>query len=288
MPPKKRARGGRSGAAAAPVATPKSHLEGAGQQARRRSLRASLGTTAAATTGKRSAYFEHDELGDEEEEDEDEETQAPPRKKQSQAQGRGRGAAKATPGRRGHVEEESDEYDGEQAGEEEDEESGSTYEDSTPPPPPPKDTPTPKRGRGRPSKSAQPSPSANKRQSTGAGPRSRSAKSRAKNPVEETDYAGEGEYDDEENYDDDDDDEDEDERGVTFIPLPELRDTGGVEYVDTRLHPNTLLFLKDLKANNNRNWLKSECFLNKVWCPIFSFVFSAMSSHAGICVRLEK
>lgn len=43
---------------------------------------------------------------------------------------------------------------------------------------------------------------------------------------------------------------------VTFIPLPKLRDTGGIEYADDRLHPNTLAFLGDLKANNKRSWLK--------------------------------
>ena len=43
---------------------------------------------------------------------------------------------------------------------------------------------------------------------------------------------------------------------VTFIPLPKLRDTGGIEYADDRLHPNTLAFLADLKANNKRSWLK--------------------------------
>ncbi|KAI0601017.1 hypothetical protein F4775DRAFT_542424 [Biscogniauxia sp. FL1348] len=56
--------------------------------------------------------------------------------------------------------------------------------------------------------------------------------------------------------DEDDEDEDEDEDRITFIPLPQLRDTGGVEYADTRLHKNTLLFLRDLKANNQRSWLK--------------------------------
>ncbi|KAK4130937.1 hypothetical protein BT67DRAFT_170196 [Trichocladium antarcticum] len=45
---------------------------------------------------------------------------------------------------------------------------------------------------------------------------------------------------------------------LTFIPLPKLRDTGGVEYADDRLHPNTLAFLKDLKANNKRAWLKAH------------------------------
>lgn len=43
---------------------------------------------------------------------------------------------------------------------------------------------------------------------------------------------------------------------VTYIPLPKLRDTGGIPYEDDRLHKNTMLFLKDLKANNKRVWLK--------------------------------
>ncbi|KAK3332167.1 hypothetical protein B0T19DRAFT_97204 [Cercophora scortea] len=63
------------------------------------------------------------------------------------------------------------------------------------------------------------------------------------------------------NDDDDDDDEDIDEDAppkVTFIPHVKLRDTGGVDYADDRLHQNTLEFLKDLKANNQRKWLKSN------------------------------
>lgn len=47
---------------------------------------------------------------------------------------------------------------------------------------------------------------------------------------------------------------------VTFIPRPKLRDTGGVEYADDRLHENTLAFLRDLKANNKRSWLKGSLF----------------------------
>lgn len=45
---------------------------------------------------------------------------------------------------------------------------------------------------------------------------------------------------------------------VTFIPLPKLRDTNGILYTDETLHPNTLLFLRDLKAHNQRPWLKSH------------------------------
>jgi uncharacterized protein (TIGR02453 family) len=45
---------------------------------------------------------------------------------------------------------------------------------------------------------------------------------------------------------------------VTFIPLPKLRATNGIPYTDETLHPNTLLFLRDLKAHNQRPWLKSH------------------------------
>ncbi|ROV86827.1 hypothetical protein VSDG_09472 [Cytospora chrysosperma] len=61
----------------------------------------------------------------------------------------------------------------------------------------------------------------------------------------------------EEEEEDSDFDEDEKPR-VTIIPLIKMRDTGGVDYEDDRLHKNTLLFLKDLKANNKRDWLKSR------------------------------
>ncbi|KAK4457390.1 hypothetical protein QBC42DRAFT_188703 [Cladorrhinum samala] len=67
--------------------------------------------------------------------------------------------------------------------------------------------------------------------------------------------APEGHVEESEEEDDDDDDA---PPKVTFIPIPKLRDTGGIEYADDRIHPNTLAFLKDLKANNRRNWLKSN------------------------------
>lgn len=61
----------------------------------------------------------------------------------------------------------------------------------------------------------------------------------------------------EEDEDEEDDDEDDGPR-VTIIPKPKLRDIDGVPYEDEKLHKNTLLFLKDLKANNKRTWLKRE------------------------------
>ena len=44
-----------------------------------------------------------------------------------------------------------------------------------------------------------------------------------------------------------------------FIKLPKAREAGNTPYTDGELHPNTMLFLKDLKQNNKREWLKSEC-----------------------------
>ncbi|KAK3682424.1 hypothetical protein B0T22DRAFT_283140 [Podospora appendiculata] len=109
-----------------------------------------------------------------------------------------------------------------------------------------------KRGRGRPKKVKEPTPE----------------------PEDEDDYkdelADDDDDDEEENGarrkagnddDDDDDDDDIDEDAppkVTFIPHVKLRDTGGIDYADDRLHHNTLEFLKDLKANNQRKWLKSN------------------------------
>jgi len=41
-----------------------------------------------------------------------------------------------------------------------------------------------------------------------------------------------------------------------FIKKPKARDAGGIDYVDNTIHPNTMLFLADLKENNERQWLK--------------------------------
>ena len=42
------------------------------------------------------------------------------------------------------------------------------------------------------------------------------------------------------------------------IKKPQARPAGKTPYEDKTIHPNTLLFLKDLKANNERQWLKSK------------------------------
>lgn len=41
------------------------------------------------------------------------------------------------------------------------------------------------------------------------------------------------------------------------ITLPKARLAGKVQYTDDTVHPNTMLFLGDLKENNDREWLKS-------------------------------
>ncbi|EPE03536.1 hypothetical protein F503_06709 [Ophiostoma piceae UAMH 11346] len=65
--------------------------------------------------------------------------------------------------------------------------------------------------------------------------------------------------DDDDLEEDEDEDEDEDAPAkVTFIPNKKLHDLGGVDHVDETVHPVTMLFLKDLKANNRRNWLKEN------------------------------
>jgi hypothetical protein len=52
-----------------------------------------------------------------------------------------------------------------------------------------------------------------------------------------------------------------------FIEKPKARDPGDVPYKDNTLHPNTILFLKDLTKNNERQWLKG----NHIHCyPAFS------------------
>jgi uncharacterized protein (TIGR02453 family) len=41
-----------------------------------------------------------------------------------------------------------------------------------------------------------------------------------------------------------------------FIEKPKPRGDGGVRYVPSRIHPNTMAFLADLRKNNDREWLK--------------------------------
>ena len=41
-----------------------------------------------------------------------------------------------------------------------------------------------------------------------------------------------------------------------FVPLPKAREEGKVKYRDDWIHGNTMLFLGELKRNNDREWLK--------------------------------
>lgn len=43
---------------------------------------------------------------------------------------------------------------------------------------------------------------------------------------------------------------------AVYIKLPKAREAGKTPYTDSTIHPNTFLFLKDLRANNDREWLK--------------------------------
>lgn len=43
-----------------------------------------------------------------------------------------------------------------------------------------------------------------------------------------------------------------------FIEKPKPRGDGGIKYEPDKIHPNTLEFLRDLKKNNDREWLKSR------------------------------
>jgi len=42
------------------------------------------------------------------------------------------------------------------------------------------------------------------------------------------------------------------------IKKPKARDSGATAYTENTIHPNTMLFLTDLAANNDRQWLKSK------------------------------
>jgi hypothetical protein len=66
----------------------------------------------------------------------------------------------------------------------------------------------------------------------------------------------EAEDEDAEDIGEEDDDLEADGPQSYSIPLPKARGAGDQPYEDSRIHPNTFLFLRDLKANNRRDWLK--------------------------------
>jgi len=55
-----------------------------------------------------------------------------------------------------------------------------------------------------------------------------------------------------------------------IIKKPKARLAGKTPYKDDTIHPNTMLFLKDLKANNDRGWLKSKFkYVNSLWYALY-------------------
>jgi hypothetical protein len=45
-----------------------------------------------------------------------------------------------------------------------------------------------------------------------------------------------------------------------IIKKPKARDAGDTPYTESTIHPNTMLFLKEIKANNDRKWLKCKSY----------------------------
>jgi uncharacterized protein (DUF2461 family) len=107
------------------------------------------------------------------------------------------------------------------------------------------DTPA-KRGRGRPKNKVQAPPAESEEEVDYV------EKEDVKKKEEEEAYVGQ------EDGENDDDDDDDGGRTVTVIPLKQLRPDGGVRYKNDRLHPNTMLFIQELKVHNQRPWLKSN------------------------------
>jgi hypothetical protein len=69
-----------------------------------------------------------------------------------------------------------------------------------------------------------------------------------------------------------------------IIKKPKARDAGQTPYTDSTIHPNTMLFLEDLAANNERQWLKCTCEDPCMQCPILylcqlSYVTMAAGYH---------
>ncbi|KAK2005045.1 hypothetical protein LX36DRAFT_649319 [Colletotrichum falcatum] len=111
--------------------------------------------------------------------------------------------------------------------------------------------PPKKRGRGRPKGQAA-------KPKTKPQPKAKRANTLENKKVEEAEDNYQDEQAEEDDEEEDEGDDFEGERRVTVIPLEKLRPLDGVDYSDESVHKNTLLFLKDLKAHNQRSWLKSH------------------------------
>jgi len=68
-----------------------------------------------------------------------------------------------------------------------------------------------------------------------------------------------------------------------FIEKPRARGDGGIKYVPERIHPHTFEFLKDLKNNNDRTWLKAhDADYRSSWKDFESFVEALTESIAKV------
>ena len=78
-----------------------------------------------------------------------------------------------------------------------------------------------------------------------------------------------------------------------IIKKPKARGAGKTPYSDDTIHPNTFLFLKDLKQNNDRQWLKSMIhhspFLLTVESTDASLtVHSMVKARASVCAGRDS
>lgn len=70
---------------------------------------------------------------------------------------------------------------------------------------------------------------------------------------------------------------------AVFIQKPKARGDGGIRYAPNKVHPNTLEFLKDLKKNNDRMWLKAhDADYRASWKDFESFVEALSEKIAEI------
>ncbi|WQF86105.1 Putative hypothetical protein CHP02453 [Colletotrichum destructivum] len=121
--------------------------------------------------------------------------------------------------------------------------------------------PPKKRGRGRPKIQVAKPKVQNVKSKVKTPQKTASARAVKKQKVEESEDGYQDEQLDEDDKGEEDEDEDEDDfegERVTFIPHVKLRPLDGMDYSDDTVHKNTILFLKDLKAHNQRSWLKSH------------------------------
>ena len=62
-----------------------------------------------------------------------------------------------------------------------------------------------------------------------------------------------------------------------LIKIPKAREAGKTPYRDDTIHPNTLLFLRDLADNNDREWLKSKLSHATPCCLIYVLMTAPFS-----------